>query len=143
MPVKELYAGAFQRPGGEFCALGVLGRARGIDMSHLETDPEDDFCENPADSGLVASTFGVAESLAREVMFRNDDIVDDWRWVSVEIAGPVRGYKAPRDREKEWPEWHKRSVRVPVPNAPAMRWRSVRAWVARQINGAAGKEGGA
>lgn len=141
MPTKELYAGAFQRPTGECCALGVLGQARGIDMSHLEPDPEDDFGEHPADPALVAATFGIADVLAREVMFRNDDLVSDDEWIRVVITGPMRGYAVPRGCSSTWPEWHERSVLVPIPDAPARRWRTVRAWVAKQINEARDQHG--
>lgn len=133
MPVRELYAGAFATADGEFCALGALGAARGIDMAHLAPDPEDEFNECQPDTEDVAATFGIADALAREVMYRNDDIVHEDEWVTVEICGPVRGYHAPRAPGRSWPEWHRRQIRVPVPDAPARRWRSVRAWVAKQI----------
>lgn len=133
MPTKELYAGAFQRPGGEVCALGALGRARGIDMSHLEPGTDDEFGGCMPDPKLVGDAFGIAPALALQVMWRNDDIVSDDELISVVIAGPMRGYHAPREPGRAWPEWHRRDVRVPVRDAPVRRWRSVRAWVAKQI----------
>jgi len=48
---------------GQVCALGAVGRARGLDMSGL--DPED--CE------ALAGAFGISEPLAREVMYLNDE----------------------------------------------------------------------
>ena len=48
---------------GEICALGAVGRERGIDMSGM--DPED--IEN------VALTFGINEKLAREIVYMNDE----------------------------------------------------------------------
>lgn len=127
MPVRELYAGAFQAPTGECCALGVLGAARGIDTSDLGTADEG------VEFDVVAARFGIAEALAREVMFRNDGIVDDSRLVEVEICGPMRGYNFQWQQRRPWPEHHRRWVRVPIPDAPARRWRSVREWVATQL----------
>lgn len=48
---------------GDACALGALGLARGMDMTHLnQSDPE-----------FVADAFGVAHQLAREVIWVNDE----------------------------------------------------------------------
>jgi hypothetical protein len=137
MPVRELHAGIFVTPEGEYCALGVLGAARGIDLAHLNPDPDDEYLEYPAGPGRVAATFGIAEALAREVMWRNDDLVADHEYVWVEICGPMRGYHGRYQFGRAWPEHHRRQVLVPVADAPARRWRSVRAWVAGQIAGGA------
>lgn len=48
---------------GDVCALGALGRVRGMDMADL--DPE--CSEN------VAAAFDIAEPLAREIVFWNDE----------------------------------------------------------------------
>jgi hypothetical protein len=61
MPVKELISGTLEEH-GEVCALGALGRARGVDMSNLE----------PEDAEAVGKVFKIAESLAREVVSEND-----------------------------------------------------------------------
>ena len=71
---------------GEVCALGAVGRARGIEM--IGIDPED--------SERVAATFDIAEPLAREIMYENDEDYGDltpeqrWRhmraWVESKIA---------------------------------------------------------
>ena len=45
------------------CAIGAVGKARGLDMSKLD----------PEDSVTVASTFNIAESMAREIVFENDE----------------------------------------------------------------------
>lgn len=48
---------------GRFCAMGVVGNARGLPMAGIDAyDPEQ-----------IASAFGIAESLAREVAWINDD----------------------------------------------------------------------
>lgn len=48
---------------GEYCALGCVGRFRGMDMSAIDPD----------DYEQVAKSFGLPESLAREIMYENDD----------------------------------------------------------------------
>ena len=62
MPVKELIAYELEK-NGEVCALGALGEARNIDMTELD----------PEEPGDVASAFGIAPCLAREVMYENDE----------------------------------------------------------------------
>ena len=48
---------------GDVCALGSVGRARGIDMAPID----------PEDNEAVASTFGIADAMAREIMYWNDE----------------------------------------------------------------------
>lgn len=62
MPVKTLIAGDLESS-GQVCAIGSVGRARGIDMKDLD----------PEDTETVATTFGVSEALAREVVYMNDE----------------------------------------------------------------------
>jgi hypothetical protein len=66
MPVKRLVRGELETTDGEVCALGCLGRTRGVDMGDLDPD----------DAKSVAKAFNIAESLAREVVFLNDE--DSW-----------------------------------------------------------------
>lgn len=54
---KELEAG------GAVCALGAVGRARGLDMHAID----------PEDYDTVAGRFGIATALAQEIMYMNDD----------------------------------------------------------------------
>ena len=52
----------------------------------------------------------------------NDEFVNDYKFVDVEICGPMR------------PWWsHRKSVRMDEPDAPARRWKVMRDWVAKQI----------
>ena len=67
MPIKELHAELFQEQ-DKFCAIGVLGNSKGIDLSTL--DPEDDVTPY-----IISDYFDIAEQLAREVMFENDNCV--------------------------------------------------------------------
>lgn len=48
---------------GDVCALGALGKARGIDLSKLD----------PEDTETVAGAFNIAEPLAREIVWMNDE----------------------------------------------------------------------
>lgn len=65
MPDKKLIANDLQKD-GEVCAIGAVGRARGVDMSDIDPD----------DVETVAETFGIAEAMAREIVYDNDDY---WR----------------------------------------------------------------
>lgn len=62
MPVKKLIPHELQS-GGEFCALGAIGHARGLPMDGIDTEDRD----------AVAGAFGIATALAAEIMFQNDD----------------------------------------------------------------------
>ena len=64
LPNKLLIADDLFSPmDGEVCALGSVGKARGIDMSALD----------PHDHMLVAEAFGIPHALACEIMEANDD----------------------------------------------------------------------
>ena len=68
MPEKGLIAGALEE-NGSYCALGVLGKARGLPLA--EIDPED--------RDQVAERFNIARALACEVAFENDE-AGHWKW---------------------------------------------------------------
>lgn len=63
MPNKALTEESLVTADGEFCALGALGHARGMDMHRLDPD----------NWGAVAKAFGVAPALVREIAYENDD----------------------------------------------------------------------
>ena len=87
MPQKRLIAESLEA-NGEVCALGCLGRKRGIDMSGID----------PYEPEKVARAFGIAPALAQEIAYINDDWgspqtpVGRWRivrgWVSENLAKP-------------------------------------------------------
>lgn len=62
MPDKKLIANDLQAEGA-YCTLGVLGANRGIDMSNIDVE----------DNEEIADTFGIARALACEIMFHNDE----------------------------------------------------------------------
>lgn len=62
MPEKRLIQHELEL-GGQVCALGCLGKARGLRMDLLD----------PEDPEQVARAFGVAESMIREIVFVNDE----------------------------------------------------------------------
>ena len=80
MPDKVLAVDSLVNADGEFCTLGVLGHARGLNMAPL--DPED-----PA---AVAEAFKIAPAMAREIVYENDEALYPWDWVEVEVFGPLR-----------------------------------------------------
>jgi hypothetical protein len=63
MPVKELIRDELETETGAVCAIGALGKARGVDMKGLD----------PEDSERVSATFDIARQLACEVVYMNDE----------------------------------------------------------------------
>lgn len=62
MPQKRLVASELEKD-GDVCALGCVGRQRGLVQT--EIDPED--------YEHVAKAFGIAEAMAREIEYHNDE----------------------------------------------------------------------
>jgi hypothetical protein len=62
MPVKELVAETIVAE-GQVCALGSVAVARGMDVAELDVH----------DGEAVGKAFGIAESLAREIAYENDE----------------------------------------------------------------------
>lgn len=94
MPVKRLITNALEY-NGEVCALGAVGRARGVSMAGLD----------PENSEAVAGTFDIADCLAREVVYMNDE-----------------AYYGSRGPDGKW-----------QPETPEQRWERMRKWAASQI----------
>jgi hypothetical protein len=116
MPEKELGAESLVTADGSYCTLGVLGAARGIDIAKLDPD----------DPEQVAKAFDIAEAMAREIVYENDEQDDDREWVEIELCGPLRHHES---------EWHHRTrrKRIPIMDGPQRRWTRMRKWVAEQI----------
>jgi hypothetical protein len=96
MPVKALIAHELENEHGEVCALGAVGKARGIDMSRLDA-------EEPSE---VAHAFDIAQALAQEVAYMNDEawhgLTPEKRWLRVRSWVAENLVCAPPDqREKK------------------------------------------
>lgn len=63
LPEHRLVAEALIERDGTVCAMGAVGKARGVDMAPVD----------PEDSVTVAHLFNIAEALAREIAFVNDE----------------------------------------------------------------------
>lgn len=87
MPVKRLIPDSLTTADGEFCTLGVVGHARGIDIEALD----------PTDFDSVAQAFGIAPALAREIVFENDE--SDW-------------HETPEKRWQRMREWVRRNTKT-------------------------------
>jgi len=92
LPEKKLVANELVEKDGCVCALGAVGRARGMDMKDID----------PEDHEGVAHKFGMAHALACEVMYVNDEMGPYTRtetseerfvrvraWVAEKINSPV------------------------------------------------------
>jgi hypothetical protein len=97
MPEKALIIGELETAEGEVCALGALGKARGLDMAAID----------PSEPDVVAAAFDIAECLAQEIVWMNDENFD-YRWDG--------------------------NNRVEI--TPEERWAGMRVWVAKQIRNA-------
>lgn len=104
MPGKRLVAGELESD-GEFCALGVVGHAKGLNLASIDT----------YDSEALGANFNIAEALAREIMWINDEAVGEHEWVRTGEPYP-----------NEW-------KRVEVKNAAERRFEIVRTWVVSNI----------
>lgn len=62
LPEKRLIAEELEQEGA-VCAIGAVGRARGVDMSKLD----------PEDPERVSGAFGIASAMAREITYVNDE----------------------------------------------------------------------
>lgn len=71
MPVKRLASNALSTPDGEVCAMGSVGKKRGVDMSKID----------PEDRDSVAAFFNIAPALVAEIAYLNDE---DGQWLNSE-----------------------------------------------------------
>jgi hypothetical protein len=62
MPEKKLIRGSLEIEGA-VCAIGAVGKSRGVDMTGLDPDDPDG----------VANAFGITAPLAQEIVYMNDD----------------------------------------------------------------------
>lgn len=87
MPEKKLIEKELEKD-GQYCALGCVGAARGIEMRYLDVH----------NSSLLSKTFGIADALVREIEYINDG--DVWVFVNNTFNKddtPERRWKTVRD----------------------------------------------
>lgn len=115
LPEKKLCDHDLQREDGACCALGAIGRARGIDMT--EIDPAE-----ATESGRLADMFNVANQLIREIEFENGD--SEYGPIWLPHTKNADGADVNRDglTREQWTD-----------RADRNRWRRMREWVAEQI----------
>jgi hypothetical protein len=94
MPSKVLISGDLKDAEGDFCALGVVGQARGADLAGVDIE----------DRQAVAALLNIPEALAAEIMFENDD----------DFAYGWRNDTTPQQRWGRMREW----VRARIVAAP-------------------------
>jgi hypothetical protein len=108
LPEKRLATGSLVTAEGDYCTLGALGRARGMDMEPID----------PEDREAVAKAFGVAEALAAEIMYLNDkEGPHEQVYFNFVVCGPMRTWE--RHTQLRWKQ---------NPQAGAARWSQMRAW---------------
>lgn len=90
MPERRLIADELQTSDGEFCTIGVLGHARGVDMTKLD----------PEDRDAVGEAFNIAPALAAEIVFENDE--NDYHWNAT--LGHIE-YDTPEQRWSRMRQW--------------------------------------
>lgn len=98
MPEKMLITEELINSEGECCTIGVVCKARGVDVSKIDVDAPEQ----------VAAAVGIAQELAAEIEYENDECNAIWldgRWQS---------------------------------DTPATRWERMRKWVDRQLLKAGG-----
>lgn len=75
MPVKELHACAVS--GECVCAMGALGKWRGVDLSDQQHELDHPDGDHEGATERVGSALGVARALALETAYENDEGVWD------------------------------------------------------------------
>jgi hypothetical protein len=66
MPEKRPITDSLQKD-GDVCALGAVGKVRGIEMSKID----------PEDRDAVADAFDIAPALAQEIAYQNDEYLGE------------------------------------------------------------------
>lgn len=105
LPEKKLIPMALEQEGA-VCAIGSVGRARGVDMSKID----------PEDYDKVAATFGIATPLAQEIVYMNDEA---FIWSQDENGHVVK------DENGKW-----RKI------TPEERFAAMRRWVVKNLRSA-------
>ena len=110
MPVKELIANELVSAEGQCCTIGVVCKARGVDVSAVD----------PEEPEQVAVAVGISHQMAAEIEYLNDEL--GYRYEKVVEEKPADG-----------PHWHPGFRWDRVDEDPAERWKRMRAWVEKQL----------
>lgn len=97
MPDKRLVTDTLEAD-GQFCTLGALGAKRGLDMTKIDAH----------DRESVAQAFGIAEAMAAEIVYENDENPGEFV----------------QEADGRWKL---------LSDTPEQRWRRMRAWVESNI----------
>lgn len=127
MLVKQLISGHLQTADGAVCALGAVAQYRGVPLPEVKEDAwGDDWSD--ATWRKLGETFDIAEVLAREIMYYNDEWFDNctpeqrWEkmhaWVTKELAPPDRGRYGIGEEGDAWyqkafAKWQARQPKAP------------------------------
>lgn len=115
LPEKRLVPNELETETGAVCALGALGKVRGIELAKLDPD----------DVKSVAAKFRISETLVREVTHANDDEFEHYtKYI------PLHWVATAEDRDRWWraPEKFSR-----IPETPEERYERVLDWARSQI----------
>ena len=93
MPVKELIAEELINEEGECCTIGVVCKARGIDVSKVD----------PEDWKTVGDVVGIAGALAAEIEYENDEC--GYRYSKTPDGKSVWGQETPAERWQRMRKW--------------------------------------
>jgi hypothetical protein len=99
LPNKRLVAEELEA-GGEVCALGAVGVARGLDMSKVD----------PEDYDAVAGKLGINAKIVQETVWFNDDVFSGYYWEKDEAGDHVRHEITPEIRFQRMRAWIERHI---------------------------------
>lgn len=106
LPEKKLIANELVEADGQVCALGAVAKARALDTTQIDAYDHDS----------IHSHFGIANAMAREIIWINDEVNGQ----HVEVEGPPR-YRGGRQ------------PMIYVRPSPERRFAKVREWIVSQI----------
>jgi len=109
MPVKELIASELVNEEGQCCTIGVVCKARGLDVSKVD----------PEEPEQVGEAVGIARQMAAEIEYWNDEVGEEF-------------VKVPEERPSDEP-WHPGFRWERVQEPAAKRWQRMRAWVDQHL----------
>lgn len=113
LPEKKLIAEELEIE-GQVCALGAVGRARGLDMAGVD----------PGDHDTVASVFQIPHALACEIMWENDEQAAFFYYGYEQHADHVVAYWKNHKAERRWQgmrAWAVKHLKSDAPPPPSER----------------------